>query len=984
MTAKMESRVSQPQDVPHDPSTNTDNQGSNSDPSVDTGPSPSVKTSLDHTENADPDVSSNGSDVKVDPCDKSSSSIVERSHGNKVNGSATDNVTVALSTDSANFPHRNGDSSGKRTADETDSASCEMSSSVLDTVCDPDGHSLVLSSDTTHGNTNHTNNSSVCKLAAVVNVTEDCATNKSSSSVPSAEENCRSFDTAGHSCDNSAKENTGIVLGSSSPVPSVIKTADQDCEGTDQLEASALAIPTEATEKFADCSTSSELAMTSKHTKPETVNMHMLSVSKSGNTVRLVCPGLNASDIQADNSNDAKDSGPLSERHNHSSAATNLNTASEVVCLQAQPVMSQNSSPSDVSVTVNRTVPVSSCVEGNSFMEAETVDGAVKDKNTSSDNLNKKPMGLKRQISVTENICVKKPCWESDHKNLVTVPLNGGCMKSQDCSTGAQFILQANPPGSAEGRAPCAIPLYLIVNSCIDSSQLNITLQNTTSGVNVSVQKCDTDNKVCDLIKNQTYKPINCSTIGEAKIALKPVSCPNTSQIVSDSDITSSVTSNEKLRNMSKKMESLRFPPCVVCGGDSSGYHYGRNTCEACKNFFRRCLLRKDGVNFVCTQGKDCEISYKKNKNNCSACRYRKCLSLGMSKEKCKMGRYTYSRRTETINQVRKLEGKDTDEQLSFSDTGSVSSVDSFSPFSGNENLTEDTALKGPASVRSARWCVGGQEMTNDELIEHLVNAMEEIKPYGDDMLDEETIEAKCREHYLKYMKKIEIFGPMKSVSMKEYQYLLKTHGIDIDGQFAVWKKFSKEWDGLISRYCHFAKQIPGFSYLNYNDQSTLLKATNPVFFTFLLHKGYRPEYNVYIEVDGNPYHVHEAMDKMFSAKLLTSMLDMCLKVQNLIVSKRELALLITIVTMSGDQCKLESMEQIESVQIQITELLYQEIVKNFGPTAGLVRFSKFIDLLTTSREFLLTYLKEYRTVCDDPFMQEQIPNLNCLAPEEI
>ena len=25
------------------------------------------------------------------------------------------------------------------------------------------------------------------------------------------------------------------------------------------------------------------------------------------------------------------------------------------------------------------------------------------------------------------------------------------------------------------------------------------------------------------------------------------------------------------------------LPPCVVCGDRSSGYHYGANTCEACK-----------------------------------------------------------------------------------------------------------------------------------------------------------------------------------------------------------------------------------------------------------------------------------------------------------------------------------------------------------------------------------------------------------------
>ena len=25
------------------------------------------------------------------------------------------------------------------------------------------------------------------------------------------------------------------------------------------------------------------------------------------------------------------------------------------------------------------------------------------------------------------------------------------------------------------------------------------------------------------------------------------------------------------------------LPPCVICGDRSSGYHYGANTCEACK-----------------------------------------------------------------------------------------------------------------------------------------------------------------------------------------------------------------------------------------------------------------------------------------------------------------------------------------------------------------------------------------------------------------
>ena len=35
------------------------------------------------------------------------------------------------------------------------------------------------------------------------------------------------------------------------------------------------------------------------------------------------------------------------------------------------------------------------------------------------------------------------------------------------------------------------------------------------------------------------------------------------------------------------------LPPCRVCASPSSGLHYGVNTCESCKAFFKRCLKRK-------------------------------------------------------------------------------------------------------------------------------------------------------------------------------------------------------------------------------------------------------------------------------------------------------------------------------------------------------------------------------------------------------
>lgn len=40
-------------------------------------------------------------------------------------------------------------------------------------------------------------------------------------------------------------------------------------------------------------------------------------------------------------------------------------------------------------------------------------------------------------------------------------------------------------------------------------------------------------------------------------------------------DVTSPVTSETD--------DGHKLPPCRVCGGRASGFHYGANTCEACK-----------------------------------------------------------------------------------------------------------------------------------------------------------------------------------------------------------------------------------------------------------------------------------------------------------------------------------------------------------------------------------------------------------------
>ncbi|KAM6434778.1 nuclear receptor subfamily 1 group I member 3 isoform 1-T1 [Liasis olivaceus] len=69
---------------------------------------------------------------------------------------------------------------------------------------------------------------------------------------------------------------------------------------------------------------------------------------------------------------------------------------------------------------------------------------------------------------------------------------------------------------------------------------------------------------------------------------------------------------------------------CAVCGDRASGYHFHVMTCEGCKGFFRRTVLK--GLQFTCPFTRSCPIT-KAKRRQCQACRYQKCLSVGMRKD---------------------------------------------------------------------------------------------------------------------------------------------------------------------------------------------------------------------------------------------------------------------------------------------------------------------------------------------------------------
>lgn len=69
---------------------------------------------------------------------------------------------------------------------------------------------------------------------------------------------------------------------------------------------------------------------------------------------------------------------------------------------------------------------------------------------------------------------------------------------------------------------------------------------------------------------------------------------------------------------------------CLICNDKASGFHYNTLSCEGCKGFFRRTVIK--GASYHCKQNGDCTMDlYMRRK--CQKCRFDKCKSVGMKEE---------------------------------------------------------------------------------------------------------------------------------------------------------------------------------------------------------------------------------------------------------------------------------------------------------------------------------------------------------------
>ncbi|CAG9837148.1 unnamed protein product [Diabrotica balteata] len=77
---------------------------------------------------------------------------------------------------------------------------------------------------------------------------------------------------------------------------------------------------------------------------------------------------------------------------------------------------------------------------------------------------------------------------------------------------------------------------------------------------------------------------------------------------------------------------------CKVCGDKASGKHYGVASCDGCRGFFKRSIRRN--LEYVCKENGNCIVDVTR-RNQCQACRFKKCLQVNMKRDGISNSPYT-------------------------------------------------------------------------------------------------------------------------------------------------------------------------------------------------------------------------------------------------------------------------------------------------------------------------------------------------------
>ncbi|XP_037101297.1 nuclear receptor subfamily 1 group D member 1-like [Syngnathus acus] len=407
---------------------------------------------------------------------------------------------------------------------------------------------------------------------------------------------------------------------------------------------------------------------------------------------------------------------------------------------------------------------------------------------------------------------------------------------------------------------------------------------------------------------------------------------------------------------------------CKVCGDIASGFHYGVHACEGCKGFFRRSI--QQNINYkMCVKNEKCLIM-RMNRNRCQHCRFKKCLSVGMSRDAVRFGRIPKREKQRLLDEMQSYmkslnesAAADMDYSSSSSpsvnetlaghdDGGSKEAIGAISrayqdTFSGRERtakrakLTNKDASRdcGSRQVSGQAKCAQSCPLDDNPLTFHnMDNAyLASTNPTHRPSVD--TLH-RCR----KAGKASNQPSCPWKLAPGAKVLACPLNACPVSGSERssqdIWESFSQCFTPAVKEVVEFAKGIPGFQELSQQDQVMLLKSgTFQVLMVRFSNLFNAAEHTVTF-LNGQTYPL-STLRALGMGSLLNAMFDFSEKLASLGLEPDEMALFMAVVLVSADRWGISDAPAVEQLQEGLIRALRSLLARRHPDDTSL--FSKLL-----------------------------------------
>ncbi|XP_036007570.1 nuclear receptor subfamily 1 group D member 1 [Fundulus heteroclitus] len=412
---------------------------------------------------------------------------------------------------------------------------------------------------------------------------------------------------------------------------------------------------------------------------------------------------------------------------------------------------------------------------------------------------------------------------------------------------------------------------------------------------------------------------------------------------------------------------------CKVCGDIASGFHYGVHACEGCKGFFRRSI--QQNIHYkMCVKNENCLIM-RMNRNRCQHCRFKKCLSVGMSRDAVRFGRIPKREKQRLMDEM---------QSYMNSINGPASMEMDVAPPSDGPCSPHNQTNAGPGSLSQSypseekplKMAAGGSRGTpsfqGGTVQDHL--AAQNLNP-AQHRVPAEQLNVATSYHLAANFPAAACSNASSTstnVSNANYSFssnqnqcpvsgrispqtFTASHGVtpDRDNQNPtscpwklnvgakvlacplnpcpvapssrssqeVWESFSQCFTPAVKEVVEFAKSIPGFQTLSQHDQVMLLKSGTFQVLMVRFCSLFDPKERTVTFLNGQTYSL-ASLRALGMGSLLDAMFDFSEKLASLGLEQDEMALFMAVVLVSADRSGIVEVGAVEQLQENLIKAL--------------------------------------------------------------